>query len=196
MDDIVRQAMAKWPNVPHCYGWLALDARGAWRMRDERAQHLGLPGDKLVNAALVGFINRNYARDERGCWYFQNGPQRVFLQLEVAPFIARTDPSAGLLLQTGEALDAIDEAFMTPSGTMIVRRGDKAAQVDDRDMGQLAAWLRHGGEALSDEGLLDWMEAPDDRLSLRYAGRDIAVQPLADSDIEARLGFVRTPTPP
>ena len=22
MDDIVRQALAKWPNVPHCYGWL------------------------------------------------------------------------------------------------------------------------------------------------------------------------------
>ena len=36
MDDIVKQAMAKWPNVPHCYGWLALDARGDWRMRDER----------------------------------------------------------------------------------------------------------------------------------------------------------------
>ena len=27
MDDIVRQAMAKWPNVPDCFGWLALDAR-------------------------------------------------------------------------------------------------------------------------------------------------------------------------
>jgi hypothetical protein len=195
MDDIVRQAMAKWPNVPHCYGWLALDARGAWRMRDERAQHLGLPGDKLVNAALVGFINRNYARDERGCWYFQNGPQRVFLQLEATPFIARTDPSAGLLLQTGEALDAIDETFMTPSGVMIVRSGDKVAQLDDRDMGQLTAWLRHGGEAMSHERLLEWMEAPDDKLSLRFAGRDITVQPLAGSDIEARLGFVRTPTP-
>jgi hypothetical protein len=53
MDDIVKQALAKWPNVPHCYGWLALDARGNWRMRDERAQHFNLPGDKLSNAALV-----------------------------------------------------------------------------------------------------------------------------------------------
>lgn len=196
MDDIVRQAMAKWPNVPHCYGWLALDARGGWRMRDERAQHLGLPGDKLMNAALVGFINRNYARDERGCWYFQNGPQRVYLQLEATPFIARTDPSAGLLLQTGEALDAIDEAFMTPKGALIVRRRDRAAQVDDRDMDQLTAWLRLDGEAVSDEGLMGWMEAPDSRLSLRYAGCDIAVQPIGDGDVETRLGFVRTPTPP
>ena len=32
MDDIVKQALAKWPNVPHCYGWLGLDARGNWYM--------------------------------------------------------------------------------------------------------------------------------------------------------------------
>ena len=30
MDDIVKAALKKWPNVPHCYGWLALDARGDW----------------------------------------------------------------------------------------------------------------------------------------------------------------------
>ncbi|MEO6353290.1 MAG: DUF2946 family protein, partial [Burkholderiaceae bacterium] len=23
MDEIVKQAIAKWPDVPHCYGWLA-----------------------------------------------------------------------------------------------------------------------------------------------------------------------------
>ena len=95
MDDIVKQALAKWPDVPNCYGWLALDARGHWRMRDERAQHLHLPGDKLTNAALVGFINRNYAADERGCWYFQNGPQRVYVNLEATPYICLlyTSPS-------------------------------------------------------------------------------------------------------
>jgi len=30
MDEIVDAALKKWPNVPHCYGWLGLDARGAW----------------------------------------------------------------------------------------------------------------------------------------------------------------------
>ena len=34
MDDIVKQAMAKWPNVPACWGWLGLDARGNWWLRD------------------------------------------------------------------------------------------------------------------------------------------------------------------
>ena len=41
MDDIVRQAMVKWPNVPHCHGWLGLDARGNWYLRDAQAQALG-----------------------------------------------------------------------------------------------------------------------------------------------------------
>ena len=41
MDEIVKQAMAKWPNVPHCYGWLGLDARGNWYMRDDRVQAEG-----------------------------------------------------------------------------------------------------------------------------------------------------------
>src|SRR6476469_7815341 len=101
MDEVVKQAMAKWPNVPDCYGWLALDARGGWRMRDERAQQRGELGDKLAHEALIGFINRNYGADARGCWFFQNGPQRVFVNLEGAPFIARTDPAQGLLLHTG-----------------------------------------------------------------------------------------------
>ena len=41
MDDIVRQAMAKWPHVPACYGWLGLDARGQWWLRDAEAQACG-----------------------------------------------------------------------------------------------------------------------------------------------------------
>ena len=89
MDEIVRQAMAKWPNVPHCYGWLALDRRGQWRMRDDAAQAAGTPGDPIRHAALVAFIARNYACDDGGRWYFQNGPQRVYVSLAYAPFVVR-----------------------------------------------------------------------------------------------------------
>jgi hypothetical protein len=90
MDDIVRQAIAKWPNVPHCYGWLALDARGNWYMRDDRTQAAGpfpqSKGSLLRHEKLVDFIHRNYDCDERGCWFFQNGPQRVYVELETAPW--------------------------------------------------------------------------------------------------------------
>ena len=66
MDDIVRQAMAKWPNVPDCYGWLGLDTRGNWYMRDDRAQSLGAfasgaagaKGSLLQHDKLIAFIKR------------------------------------------------------------------------------------------------------------------------------------------
>lgn len=97
MDDLVRQAMDKWPNVPHCYGWLGLDARGHWHMRDDAAQAAGAfasqqPGAKgsiLKHDKLIAFIGRNYASDDRGQWFFQNGPQRVYVELEVTPWVWR-----------------------------------------------------------------------------------------------------------
>jgi len=109
VDDIVRQAMAKWPNVPDCYGWLALDARGQWLMRDDRVQALGTfqdgpsaaRGSVLQHDKLIGFIGRNYACDHQGWWYFQNGPQRVFVELAVTPFIWRLNDALEVSAHTG-----------------------------------------------------------------------------------------------
>ena len=93
MDEIVKAALKKWPNVPHCYGWLALDARGDWYMRDDRIQRAGpfpqVKGSRIDHDKLKAFIERNYGPDERGCWCFQNGPQRVYVQLEAAPWVWR-----------------------------------------------------------------------------------------------------------
>jgi hypothetical protein len=97
MDDIVKQALAKWPHVPACYGWLGLDARGHWYMRDDRVQaqgafNSGLPhskGSLLQHEKLVEFIGRNYESDPQGQWFFQNGPQRVYVELEITPLIWR-----------------------------------------------------------------------------------------------------------
>lgn len=191
MDEIVKQAMAKWPDVPHCYGWLALDARGAWRMRDERAQQLGLAGDKLAHAALIGFINRNYAADERGCWYFQNGPQRVYVELAAAPFIARSDPQQGFVLHTGEAPGAVQAAFMTEAGALLLRAGGKLAQLDDRDLGALLGTFTLDGAAVSDEALLDWTAGAGGALAMD----GVAVARIAAGAVPARFGFVQVPQP-
>ena len=196
MDDIVKKAMVKWPDVPHCYGWLALDARGAWRMRDERAQHLGLAGDKVIQVALLGFINRNYAVDERGCWYFQNGPQRVYLNLEATPFIARTDPEHGLMLHTGEPVATLARAFMTETGELIVDCGGNIAQVDDRDVAQLMASMEMGGAVASDEALMAWLESGNGELALRYKEQAVPVQRIKRDSVPTHFGFTRLPAPP
>ena len=195
MDDIVKQAMAKWPNVPDCYGWLGLDARGAWRMRDERAQHLNLAGDKVTQAKLLGFINRNYAADARGRWYFQNGPQRVYLNLEATPFIARTDPAEGLVLHTGAALARLDGAFMTEAGALIVLAQGRTAQLDDRDAAQLFATLQLDGNAVGDDALLAWLDGAAGTLCLPYLQQMVPVERVAAAQVPARFGFERLPAP-
>ena len=99
MDEIVKQALKKWPNVPHCYDWLALDARGDWYMRDERIQHAGpfpqVKGSRIQHEKLREFIERNYLHDDAGCWFFQNGPQRVYVELEAAPWVWRLQEASG-----------------------------------------------------------------------------------------------------
>jgi len=113
MDDIVRKAMAKWPHVTHCYGWLGLDARGNWYMRDDRVQALGRfssgvvgsKGSLLVHEKLIEFIGRNYGCDatgpERGQWFFQNGPQRVYVELEATPWVWRVQANFSVISHTG-----------------------------------------------------------------------------------------------
>lgn len=111
MDDIVRQALAKWPNVPDCYGWLGLDARGNWFMRDDRAQSLGpfaggsaqSKGSQLKHEKLIDFIQRNYEPDGQGQWFFQNGPQRVYVELEATPLIWRIAADFSIQAHTGKA---------------------------------------------------------------------------------------------
>jgi hypothetical protein len=195
MDDIVRQAMAKWPNVPHCYGWLALDARGGWRMRDERSQALNLPGDRIANPALIGFINRNYLHDDQGRWYFQNGPQRVYVNLEATPYIARTDPAHGFVLHTGDALAAVDAAWLTDTGQLVLRHGDIVALLDDRDMAQSLARLHMAGVPVSDEQILDWMSHPEQgpALTLEYGGAHRPVRLVARDTLPGKFGFVPVP---
>lgn len=109
MDDIVKQAMAKWPNVPACFGWLGLDARGNWYMRDDQAQALGpfaggVPGAKgslLLHDKLIAFIERNYMVDGQGRWLFQNGPQCVYVELEATPWVWRLQDDFTVRTHTG-----------------------------------------------------------------------------------------------
>ena len=141
MDPIVQAALKKWPNVPHCYGWLALDARGDWYMRDERIQAAGpfprVKGSRVTHDKLLGFIARNYAADARGAWFFQNGPQRVYVQLEAAPWVWRLAGGDGtapaVTSHTGRAagpaeavwLDELDRLFLaTPLGLGLVHSLD------------------------------------------------------------------------
>ena len=157
MDDIVKQAMAKWPNVPACTGWLGLDARGQWRLRDAQAQacgsftsgNEGAKGSELRHEKLIEFIGRNYLREADGRWFFQNGPQRVYVELEAAPWIWRlrsTEAGVQLHSHTGQTLSVSDiqQVLMDEQGRLYLLMPEGLGMVHSMDMLDAANALEHG----------------------------------------------------
>ena len=165
-------------------------------MRDERAQHLRLPGDVIRHPALLAFICRNYGQDAQTCWYFQNGPQKVYVTLEATPFIARTDPLCGFVLHTGEPMSRPERAWITDEGIFILKENDRIAQIDDRDIAECLTNLRLDGAKLADERLLAWLADPlaAGHLSLMLGEQTIAVEKLVNPDLPAFFGYQPNPT--
>jgi hypothetical protein len=141
MDEMVKAALKKWPNVPHCYGWLALDARGDWYMRDDRIQAAGpfpaVKGSRIQHEKLREFIERNYASDGSGAWFFQNGPQRVYVELEAAPWIWRLsageDRMPALVSHTGSPA-RFESAWLDEQGRVFVAADIGLGLVHTQDM--------------------------------------------------------------
>lgn len=152
MDDLVRQAMAKWPNVPDCHGWLGLDARGQWFMRDDRAQAAGpfaggtreSRGSQLRHDKLIEFIHRNYEADPQGRWYFQNGPQRVFVELEATPYIFRLGPDFTATAHTGVAAGEVRAVLLDEAGHLYLETALGFGLVHTLDMLHAAAAVERG----------------------------------------------------
>ncbi|MCE9659947.1 MAG: DUF2946 family protein [Burkholderiales bacterium] len=168
MDAIVAAALKKWPNVPHCYGWLALDARGDWYMRDDRIQAAGpfpqVKGSRIEHEKLREFIARNYAGDASGAWFFQNGPQRVYVELEAAPYVWR--------LAAGAAAPAITSHVGTAAQF-------RSAQVDE-----------HGRLFLDTDAGYGLVHTLDIEAAADAVERGLwAPEPVAFADLPARFGY-------
>lgn len=156
MDSVVAAAMAKWPNVPHCYGWLGLDSRGRWFMRDERSQRAGpfagphgtghpaAKGSLLQHDKLIAFIHRNYLADASGQWFFQNGPQRVYVELEVSPWIWRLAPDGVVSTHCGRKAGEIMESLLDEQGRLFLHTSVGLGLVHTADMVLAAEQLERG----------------------------------------------------
>jgi len=169
MDDIVRQAMAKWPNVPNCYGWLGLDARGNWYMRDDRVQAAGpfaqAKGSLLRHEKLIDFIHRNYDHDAQGQWYFQNGPQRVYVELQATPWIWRVDNDATVTSHTGLAAQ-VRSCLLDEEGRLYLATDRGLGLVHTQDMESASQVVESG----------------------RWVPEDVRA-----ADLPARFGYVTSP---
>lgn len=184
MDDLVKAALIKWPRVPHCYGWLALDARGDWYMRDDRTQAAGAfphpKGSRILHDKLREFIHRNYEADDAGRWFFQNGPQRVYVELEAAPYVWRLQAAAR----------GADGAVAAGAALTIESHTGRAALFE-------SAWLDDAGRIflVTDlgPGLVHTLDA-----GLAADAIEAGTWPLGElpfAEMPARFGYVLRPAP-
>jgi Protein of unknown function (DUF2946) len=188
MDETVRRALARWPDVPAVVGWLALDRRGEWRLRNPSSGAF----ERIGNAALRDFIARNYAADARGAWYFQNGPQRVYARLESTPLVYRCAPG-GFRDHCGRGAGTIRGAWVDEQGALYLAGVRGGGVIDDRDLQTVSMLLenRHG-DALDAE--FDWAALAPGDAWLRLGGRArIAVGRLARGALEKQFGFLSDP---
>jgi hypothetical protein len=195
MDEIVLRGMARWPNVPAVYGWLSLDRRGAWRIR----------GEPVSNPALSAYIGRNYAHDDEGRWYFQNGPQRVYVALDYTPLVCRIAGAAGaapaLETHDGRRVVTVSGAWMDENGALLLQTERGVALLHDRDLGLVFPCLIDANGNAFDETVLENLfgllqqgqEAP---LWLRLGEDNVRIGPIRSAEVPRRFGFVARPARP
>jgi len=197
MDDIVKQAIAKWPDVPAVYGWLELDRRGNWLIQN----------DRVTNPQVADFIGRNYERDSAGCWFFQNGPQRVFAALQYTPLVYRVawNPQSGAPLRiqahTGAAASVLKSAWVDDAGIILLDTELGIGMMDDRDLASMVpCFTGERGGTLTEDALAQAIErlqtAGSAPLFLRYGDGVAQVRGVAAADVPAKFGFVQRPVQP
>lgn len=190
MDAQVIAALARWPDVPAVAGWLALTARGQWR----------LGGEPIGNAAIRDFIGRNYAADAQGRWYFQNGPQRVYVALELTPWVYRIDARGAVGTHTGALPADCRGAALLDDGRLLLVTDIGPGVVDDRDVARgLRAVVDAAGRPLADRSLERWLDGRDEAFiappRLALAGALQRIERLRAAELPGRYGFVREPMP-
>jgi len=189
MEDWALRAMRRWPNVPALFGWLGLTRRGRWLIR----------GETISRPQIIDTINANYAADEHGRWYFQNGPQRGYIQLESAPLILWTAAGGNsLVTHTGLRVERASTVFLDEEGSLLLATEHGPGLVADSELDWAMQRLECAGKSIDEGELADALQLPSGattKISLNVGQSRLPVIRLDAAAAPARLGFVRRPQP-
>ena len=189
MDDWVLRALKRWPNVPALFGWLGLDRRGRWLIQ----------GGTITHPRIVETINRNYAADEHGRWYFQNGPQRGYIQLESTPlmlFVAESQTS--LVTHTGQPVEQVTTAWLDEEGALGLLTEHGPGELIGADLAWALERMSAQQRPIDDEALAAALALPSGSttdITLSIAASAVPLQRLNFADVPKVLEFERVPAP-
>jgi hypothetical protein len=189
MDEWVVNALKRWPNVPALFGWLGLDRRGRWLVQGETISH----------PRIVEVINRNYAADEHGRWYFQNGPQRGYMQLESTPLILFVaDDNEHLVTHTGLPVEQLRAAYLDEEGSLVLASEHGPGELRGIDLQWALDRLSVDGAPMDEDSLAAALELPSQTktgITLTSGTSRLQLQRLDFAQAPLLLGFVRVPEP-
>jgi hypothetical protein len=188
MEEWVTRAMQRWPNVPALFGWLALDRRGRWLIQ----------GEPITRVQIIDTINRNYASDEHGRWFFQNGPQRGYVQLASAPFILRPLANDRLETHTGRWVERPTAAYLDEHGSLLVATEHGPGEVAGDSLDWVLRRLRHRGWPVTEQQLAQALASDSGAatpLTVLFDAVHVPIMRLDFAAAPGALGFVRDPQP-
>lgn len=188
MEDWVYRALEKWPNVPAVYGWLGLDRRGRWLIR----------GEIISRPQIIDTFNANYAADERGCWYFQNGPQRGYMTLEYTPLILRIDASNRLMTHTGLHVKQPSAVYLDEQGALLMNTEHGPGVLDDAALPWALDHLHSADRSIEEQELASALKQHSGTptpFGFHLGDLRLPVLRLDAADAPGHLKFVRDPKP-
>ena len=167
-DKSVQKAMAKWPDVPECFGWLSLNRRAEWSIK----------GEKIHHKNTRRFLQRNYNFDNLGRWFVQNGPQRAFVSLEYTPRLYGFSSSAGFYIHDEAEIPPSLDFFLDEYGNLLLSTGLGVGVVDDRDLSAIS----------------DLIETVNDiPIELNYREKNYRIKPIVKALVPKHFGFIQNP---
>ena len=186
MAERVLRGMSKWPDVPSVYNWLSLDRRGRWLMK----------GSEITHPLLLGFINQHYFAAADRSYYFQNGPQQVFIELEMTPYVFGLAGDQ-LVTQNHLQVGQVTDAWLSDQGDLLLQTDLGPGVIDDRFLALVEEWFTVDGDR--DQALAKLLDGETNggvRLFSERVGLDLPLRPMASAQMESTLGFVARPAPP
>jgi hypothetical protein len=197
MDEIVIRAMQKWPNVPNVFGWLKLDRRGNWLVKS-RGDGAGEPRfDRISNQAVINFIGRNYQPDPAGRWFFQNGPQRVFVALDYTPLVYRLrGDRESIEAHTGAAPSSVARAWIDDGGQVVFETDLGPGVALDRDLPALLEKIVIvDGKPADDDSIESLAAGKGPGLAIALGKRRVPLGSISAAEVPQRCGFEPSPHP-
>ncbi len=200
MDSFITAAMQKWPAVPHCYGWLSFDRRGEWRIKNQNAQQFKLLVELIHHQGFKEYIEAHLAHDGKGNYFFQNGPQRVFIHFSYCPWVLRfypleegqwqirttfgevIQPLACLLDEHGQIIFEADftTRVVNDEGVFLPRRVRSIGLLHDHDLEIFSAFAKVFQNHCGSLGEFLWHEK-------------LSIEPIHSKDLPSLYHFYRNP---